>query len=65
MYHASNGNGKRPSSSLTPVSGGNSRKKARKDDDDDDDGSQSPTADKDEVKAKSTRGSRYVMDALR
>ncbi|KAJ6622873.1 fungal-specific transcription factor domain-containing protein [Mycena sp. CBHHK59/15] len=52
MYpSSSNANGKRPGSA---VSSGVS-KKARKDDDDD---AQSPTADKDEGKAKPTRGSR-------
>ncbi|KAJ7080387.1 fungal-specific transcription factor domain-containing protein [Mycena belliarum] len=52
MYHTSaNVNGKRPASS---VSNGTS-KKARKDDDDE---PQSPMADKDEGKAKPTRGSR-------
>ncbi|KAJ6531154.1 fungal-specific transcription factor domain-containing protein [Mycena capillaripes] len=52
MYPSSaNSNGKRPGSA---VSNGNS-KKARKDDDDE---PQSPTADKDEGKAKPTRGSR-------
>ena len=59
MYHASNVNGKRPSS-LAGTNGGNTRKKARKEDDDD---SLSPAAEKDEPKAKSTRGSRYVIDA--
>ncbi|KAF7337898.1 hypothetical protein MVEN_02012900 [Mycena venus] len=53
MYHSSaNSNGKRPGSA---VSNGTSNKKARKDDDDD---PQSPTADKEEGKAKPTRGSR-------
>ncbi|KAJ7481111.1 fungal-specific transcription factor domain-containing protein [Mycena galericulata] len=52
MYHSSaNVNGKRPGSA---VSNGTS-KKARKDDDDE---PQSPTADKEEGKAKPTRGSR-------
>jgi hypothetical protein len=65
MYHPSNGHGKRRSSSTFGANGGHSRKKARKDDDDDDDDSQSPAAEKDEVKTKSTRGSRYAMDDLR
>ncbi|KAJ7355918.1 fungal-specific transcription factor domain-containing protein [Mycena albidolilacea] len=53
MYPSSaNSNGKRPGSA---VSSGTS-KRARKDDDDDD--PQSPTADKEEGKAKPTRGSR-------
>ncbi|OCH93849.1 hypothetical protein OBBRIDRAFT_723939 [Obba rivulosa] len=53
-FSASNGNGKRPSSSTGQST--DSRKKARKDDDTD---RQSPSADKgDEAKAKPTRGSR-------
>lgn len=47
----SNSNGKRPSSSLA----GDSRKRVRKDEED---GSQSPTAEKEDGKAKPTRGSR-------
>ena len=56
MYPASssNVNGKRPSSSNNM----DSRKKARKDDDSE---TQSPTAEKEEVKAKPTRGSRFVL----
>ena len=53
MYpHVSNG--KRPAS----ITAGDARKKARKDDNHEE---QSPPADKDEVKAKSTRGSRSVL----
>lgn len=58
MYHTSNSHGKRRPSSTFGANGGHSRKKARKDDDDDDDDSLSPAAEKDEVKTKSTRGSR-------
>ena len=56
MYPASssNGNGKRPASSNNT----DSRKKARKDDDSE---TQSPAADKEEVKAKPTRGSRFAL----
>ena len=54
-YPAANGSRKRHSSALTAAGTADSRKKARQDDDDD---SQSPTADKDEAKAKPTRGSR-------
>ena len=56
MYPASssNVNGKRPASSNNM----DSRKKARKDDDDQ---TQSPAAEKEEVKAKPTRGSRFVL----
>ena len=57
MYPASssNVNGKRPSSSNNM----DSRKKARKDDDSE---TQSPAAEKEEVKAKPTRGSRFVLE---
>lgn len=55
MYPASsNVNGKRPSSSNNM----DSRKKARKDDDSE---TMSPAAEKEEVKAKPTRGSRFVL----
>jgi hypothetical protein len=56
MYPASssNVNGKRPSSSNNM----DSRKKARKDDESE---TQSPAAEKEEVKAKPTRGSRFVL----
>ena len=56
MYPASssNVNGKRPSSSNSM----DSRKKARKDDDSE---TQSPLLEKEEVKAKPTRGSRFVL----
>jgi hypothetical protein len=56
MYPASssNVNGKRPASSNNM----DSRKKARKDDDSE---TQSPAAEKEEVKAKPTRGSRSVL----
>ncbi|KAF8621511.1 hypothetical protein AX15_007741 [Amanita polypyramis BW_CC] len=47
-------NGKRPSSSISNSAGGDSRKKARKDDGE----AHSPSADKEEAKAKPTRGSR-------
>ena len=50
---SSNMNGKRPASATNV----DSRKKARKDDDSQ---SQSPAAEKEEVKAKPTRGSRFV-----
>ncbi|KAK2466676.1 hypothetical protein APHAL10511_000934 [Amanita phalloides] len=54
MYtHAANG--KRPASSVSNSTVGDIRKKARKDDSAD---AQSPSPDKDEVKAKPTRGSR-------
>lgn len=49
--HGMNANGKRPPSSLAD----DSRKKARKDED-----GEGPSTEKDEVKAKPTRGSRYV-----
>jgi hypothetical protein len=51
--HGTNSNGKRPSSSMTD----DSRKKARKDDDGE---GPNASAEKDEVKAKPTRGSRSV-----
>lgn len=54
MSYSSNSNGKRPSSSLA----GDSRKRTRKDEEDE---SQSPTAEKEDGKAKPTRGSRYVV----
>ena len=56
MYPASssNGNGKRPASANNM----DSRKKARKDDDSE---TQSPVAEKEEVKTKPTRGSRFVL----
>lgn len=53
---SSNVNGKRPSSSISnSTSVNDSRKKPRKDDESD---VQSPAADKEEPKAKPTRGSR-------
>ncbi|KAF9479273.1 hypothetical protein BDN70DRAFT_807308 [Pholiota conissans] len=52
---SSNMNGKRPASSVSNGTANDSRKKARKDDDGD---MPSPVADKEEVKAKPTRGSR-------
>ena len=51
---SSNINGKRPSSSISM----DSRKKARKDDESE---THSPAADKEEVKAKPTRGSRFIL----
>ncbi|KAG1734300.1 fungal-specific transcription factor domain-containing protein [Suillus lakei] len=54
-YSPGNSNGKRPSSSLLNAMGDGSRKKARSEDSLD---GQSPTADKDEPKPKTTRGSR-------
>lgn len=56
-YSSSNANGKRPASSLTNGST-DSRKKARKGDESE---PQSPIADKEETKAKPTRGSRLVQ----
>jgi hypothetical protein len=55
---SSNLNGKRPSSSISNSTMNDSRKKARKDEGSD---AHSPMADKDEVKAKPTRGSRCVF----
>ncbi|EGO21211.1 hypothetical protein SERLADRAFT_373019 [Serpula lacrymans var. lacrymans S7.9] len=56
-YTVSNMNGKRPSSSLASgTTASSSRKKARKDDEDND--GQSPATEKEEPKAKPTRGSR-------
>ncbi|KAG0695278.1 fungal-specific transcription factor domain-containing protein [Suillus ampliporus] len=54
-YSPGNSNGKRPSSSLVGAMGEGSRKKARSEDSAD---GQSPSADKDEAKPKTTRGSR-------
>jgi hypothetical protein len=51
---SSNANGKRPSSSNNM----DSRKKARKDNDSE---TQSPAAEKEEVKAKPTCGSQFVL----
>jgi len=51
-------NGKRPSSSLSNSTMNDSRKKFRKDDESD---TRSPNAEKEEVKPKSTRGSRCVF----
>jgi len=53
---SSNLNGKRPSSSISNSNMSESRKKARKDDESE----ASPVAEKEEVKAKPTRGSRFV-----
>ena len=55
MYPSSSSN-KRPPSSMSD-SNMDSRKKARKDDDE----AHSPVAEKEEVKAKPTRGSRFVL----
>ncbi|KAF8891374.1 fungal-specific transcription factor domain-containing protein [Infundibulicybe gibba] len=52
---SSNINGKRPASSISNSTLGDMRKKSRKGDESD---AQSPTAEKEEVKAKPTRGSR-------
>jgi len=54
-YSPGNANGKRPSSSLVGAMGEGNRKKARTDESVD---GQSPTADRDDPKPKSTRGSR-------
>lgn len=55
MPYSGDANGKRPSSSLVGAMGESSRKKARTDESID---GQSPAADREEPKPKSTRGSR-------
>jgi hypothetical protein len=59
-FQSSNANGKRPAS-VVNGNNGDSRKKARKDDDDE---SHSPATEKEETKAKTTRGSRWVFYPL-